>query len=188
MTGAPVPGDPPVMARARPVVVTLFLALALAGGAAAADRPDFSGTFKLDLKASDSLDEMLKAQGASWVERKAAGAVVVTQTVRHRGDVIEIQAKSSFKTSKETIRIGAGWEERETELGKGRARTDWDADGKTLVTRVEVKPKKGDAAEFTIRRSLADEGQTTVQALELRAKDGKTYKARRILRRLPEKK
>jgi len=162
--------------------------LLLAGVAAAADHPDFSGTFKLDLKSSDSLDEMLKAQGASWLERKLAGSTVVTQTVRHRGDTLEIQAKSSLRTSKDTIRIGAGWEERETEMGRGRARTDWDADGRTLVTRVEVKPKKGDPAAFTIRRSLADDGQTTVQALELRTKDGKAYKARRILRRVPEKK
>jgi hypothetical protein len=174
------------MRRTRLAVVTVLLALAAA--AAAADRPDFSGTFKLDLKASDSLDELLKAQGASWVERKAAGAVVVTQVVRHRGDTLEIQAKSSLRTSKETIRIGAGWEERETEMGKGRARTDWDADGRTLVTRVEVKPKKGDPAELTIRRSLSDEGQTTVQALELRAKDGKRYTARRVLRRVADKK
>jgi hypothetical protein len=170
-------------------VVLVLGALALAPApAAAADRPDFSGTFKLDLKASDSLDEMLKAQGASWVERKAAGSVVVTQVVRHRGDVLEIEAKSSVKSRKQTIRIGAGWEEQETEMGKGRARTDWDADGKTLVTRVEVKSKKGESGEMTMRRSLADEGQTTVQALELRGKDGKTYKARRILRRVPDKK
>ena len=73
-------------------------------------------------------------------------------------------------------------------MGKGRARTDWSADGQALVTRIEVKSKKGEAADFTIRRSLTDEGQTTVQALELRGKDGKTYKARRILRRVPEKK
>ena len=169
-------------------VVVLVLGALAPAPAAAADRPDFSGTFKLDLKASDSLDELLKAQGASWVERKAAGSTVVTQIVRHRGDVVEIQVKSSLRSRKETIRIGAGWEERETDMGKGRARTDWDADGKTLVTRMEVKSKKGETGEMIMRRSLADEGQTTVQALELRGKDGKTYKARRILRRVPEKK
>ena len=108
------------MERAHlPIGVVLVLgALALAPApAAAVDHPDFSGTFKLDLKASDSLDEMLKAQGASWVERKAAGSVVVTQIVRHRGDVVEMVVKSSLKTRKETIRIGGGWEERETEMG-----------------------------------------------------------------------
>jgi hypothetical protein len=173
------------MARAHRALGALLLTLATTGVAAAAERPDFSGTFKLDLKASDSLDELLKAAGASWVERKAAGSVVVTQTVRHRGDRLEIEAKSSFKTRKDTIRVGAGWEERETEMGRGRARTDWD--GAVLVTRVEVKPKKGAAAELTTRRSLTDGGQTTVQALELRAPDGKVYKARRILRRVAEK-
>jgi hypothetical protein len=169
-------------------VVVLALAGGAPAGAAAADRPDFSGTFKLDLKASDSLDELLKAHGASWVERKAAASVVVTQIVRHRGDTIEIEAKSSLKSRKQTIRIGAGWEEQETEMGKGRARTDWAADGTTLVTRVEVKSKKGETGDLVMRRSLADAGQTTVQAIELRGKDGKLYKARRLLRRVPEKK
>jgi hypothetical protein len=112
----------------------------------------------------------------------------VTQIVRHRGDVVEMQVKSSLKSRKETIRIGGGWEERETEMGKGRARTDWDADGTTLVTRIEVKSKKGEAGVVVMRRFLADEGRTTVQAIELRGKDGKTYRARRILRRVPEKK
>jgi hypothetical protein len=169
-------------------VVFVLGALALAPApAAAADRPDFSGTFKLDLKASDSLDEMLKAGGASWVERKAAASVVVTQIVRHRGDVVEIEAKSSLKSNKRAVRIGGGWEEQETEMGKGRARTDWDADGKTLVTRAEFKAKKGEGGALITRRSLVDDGQTTVQALELR-KDGKVYKARRILRRVPDKK
>jgi hypothetical protein len=174
----------------RVLFVALFVALAQGAPAALAraERPDFSGSFEIDLKASDSFDELLKAQGASWLERKAAGSITVMQIVRHQGDALEVTVRSSVGTRKDAVRIGSGWEVRDTEHGKVRTRTDWTPDGQSLVTRSEVKLKGDRKAELLVTRSLTDGGKTTVQAMELRIADGKTYKARRILHRVAGKK
>jgi hypothetical protein len=168
------------------VLVAAAVALG-AGGARAGEHPDFSGTFALDLAASDSLDALLKAQGASWLERQAAARASVTQVVRHRGDSLAITVKSSLGTRTNQVRIGGGWETKQGERGQARTRTDWAADGQSLVTRTELPQKKGPPVVLTVRRSLADGGRTTVQLLELRAQDGARYRARRILRRVAAK-
>ncbi|MEO0601167.1 MAG: hypothetical protein AAF211_07010, partial [Myxococcota bacterium] len=55
---------------------TGLLALTLTSTPAFADDVvDFSGTWALDKKASDSLDDILKAQGVSWFKRKAVGGL-----------------------------------------------------------------------------------------------------------------
>lgn len=151
--------------------------------AQAAAKADFSGTWKLDLAASDSLDEMLAAQGASWVERKAAGSVVVTQKVTPAPDGFEVCVETPVKNKCNPVRIGGGWEEKESEKGKVRSRTDWSADGKAVVTISEITLPDGKAARLDVTRTLEDGGKTTVQVIELKIKDGKAYKARRVLRK-----
>lgn len=160
-----------------------FAALALALCAAAPAHPDFTGTWKLDLAASDPLDDLLDAQGAPWVAKKAAKTLVVTQKVALKPEGLEVCAESSLRSKCTIAKIGAGWEDRETEQGKGRARTDWSADGTALITVTEAKLKDGTPVELRMTRTLEDAGKTTVQLLELKAKDGKAHKARRVLRK-----
>jgi len=163
----------------------LTVVLLQAAPVAADEHPDFTGTWKLDLAASDSLDEMLKAQGASWLERKAAGSVVVTQKLKQKGaDEYEVCMETSLGKNCNDLKIGVGWEEKANDKGKARARTDWSADGKALVTLTETTPaKEASPIEFRMTRTLQDDGKTTVQLLELKGKDGKLCKARRILRK-----
>ncbi|HEY3448920.1 MAG TPA: hypothetical protein VGK67_21345 [Myxococcales bacterium] len=148
-----------------------------------ASKVDFSGTWKLDLAASDPLDDLLAAQGASWIERKAAGSFVVTQKVSNKPEGLEVCVESSLGTKCNLVKAGQGWEEKETEKGKVRGRADWSEDGKALVVTTELTLKDKKPAQMIVTRSLEDEGKTTVQTLELKIKDGKAYKARRILRR-----
>lgn len=151
--------------------------------AAPAPKADFTGTWKLDLAASDPLDEMLAAQGASWVERKAAGSFQVTQKVANKADGLEVCVESSLGTKCNLVKAGGGWEDKETDKGKVRARTDWSEDGKALVTTSEVTLKDKKPALMVVTRTLEDESKTTVQTIELKVKDGKSYKVRRVLRR-----
>ena len=52
-------------------VRALAVVLLLGGVALSADHPDLSGAWTLDLNASDSVDEIMKAQGQSWIMRRA---------------------------------------------------------------------------------------------------------------------
>ena len=127
---------------------------------------------------------MLTAQGASWLERKLARTVEVTQKVTRKPEGLEVCIESSLKTACTTTKVGAGWEAKAVEKGEGRARTDWSADGKALVTLTEVRLRDGTAIEVSLTRALEAEGKTTVQTIELK-KSGTSYKARRILRKQP---
>jgi len=160
------------------------LLLACTVPARAAEHPDYSGTWKLDLKASDSVDDLLKAQGKSWVERTAARNMAVIQVIRQSGDTLGIAVHTSVKDRDDTLRIGGGWEEKDSDdSGKVRSRTDWDPDGTTLVTRTAMTLKDGVPAEFIVRRTLPDP-KTLLQVIELRFDDGRTLTARRVLRRV----
>jgi len=45
------------------------------------DKPDFSGTWILDLKASTSLDPLMERIGAGLLERKSAGSAELKATI-----------------------------------------------------------------------------------------------------------
>ena len=161
---------------------TIGAAPPLAGG----EHPDFTGTWKIDLEASDPLDALLEVQGRSWIERKAARAMKVTQRITQTADSITIAVESVLRTKTDTFAIGGPWEERDTdELGRVRVRTEWSEDGVRLVVRNEAKLKDGTQGELRISRWLEDGGKTMVQLVELALKDGRNPKARRVFRRAP---
>lgn len=47
---------------------------------------DFTGCWTLDKQRSDSFDPLLALQGISWVKRRAAGLITVTERVRQQVD------------------------------------------------------------------------------------------------------
>ena len=57
------------------------------------DKPNFSGTWRLDLKASTSLEPLLKQIGASLLERKYAASVKLKATIHQTEHVLTIAAR-----------------------------------------------------------------------------------------------
>jgi hypothetical protein len=143
---------------------------------------DFTGTWKLDLSASDSLDAILEKQGVPWALRRAAGSLSTTQHIRHEGDVVVIRVVNAVRDKEERLPVGGDWEVKETDLGQARVRSAWSTDGKALVTTTETKLKDGTPARYLLTRTLADGGRTMVQLVEFHA-GGKDLTARRVLRR-----
>ncbi len=89
------------------LLAALFSApLALPGlgvGIAYAANADLAGTWVLDKDASESVDAMLKAQGVSFVERKVAAGLDVTQTIAVSGDAITLHIVTSKKTEDQAL-------------------------------------------------------------------------------------
>ena len=67
------------------VAALLFLLALSASGLAAVN---FSGTWTLDLKASDSPEPMMKRMGVPFVERKLAASTKLEATYQQSGDVL----------------------------------------------------------------------------------------------------
>lgn len=147
------------------------------------EKTDFTGTWELDLEASDSMEEILKAQGRSWAERKAAGNMSVTQRITQTKDQMTIAIDSVANKSTEVLRLDGTAETKETpKMGTVQTHTSWDGDS-VLVTVVDMKLSDGDPATMVMRRQLRDQGKTMVMQIEMRLKDGKVLSANRILRR-----
>ena len=68
------------------------------------DRPNFSGTFTLDLKASDSVEPLMKQIGASLLEQKFAAWITLKATV-HAGVFQDTWCRRERRGHKKTVTI-----------------------------------------------------------------------------------
>ena len=75
------------------VLLSALMLLSRAGWAA-----DYSGTWILDLSASDSLEPLLQAPGVSLIQRKAAANMAVTQQITQTGDKLTFKVVTSANT------------------------------------------------------------------------------------------
>jgi len=157
--------------------MTLLAALLLAAPAWAGD---LQGTWEIDLKASDSLDPLLKAQGVSWVKRKAANGLKVTQTLARDGDQVTLSVVSSASSRDETLSVDGELRTVEGENGTMQVRHSWDGD--VLVTVQETETPEG-TATVTTRREASDDGATLTQRITLQTPGGETITVDRIFRR-----
>lgn len=158
--------------------------LLLAGPLLAGSHPDFSGRWLLDSGASQSMDAILAAQGRTWMERKLYDSVSITQVITQTDKELVIVIESSAAPSRtERLNLDGSNQTKETaRAGTVTTRTFWESDT-TLTTSTKMKLADGSPADWIIRRSLSDGGQTLVQAVELVAQDGRKYTSRRIFRK-----
>ena len=87
----------------KPLVTTCLFAawLALAPGLARAT--DFTGTWELDLEASQPMDELLKLRGISWAQRRLARSLSVTLVIAQSTESLSFAALSSITSETVTI-------------------------------------------------------------------------------------
>lgn len=169
--------------RTRWTILTLLLSATIAAGATAQGEVDFSGTWELDLDASDPVDDLLKAQGRSWLERKLAAKTKITQMIEQSAAEIRILVKSSVMDREEILRIDGTPMTRKTLKGETiTVTTRWSNDKKALLSETTVQTESG-PAKVVSKRTLEDGGKTMVVATAMTLRDGKVLGAKRIFRR-----
>lgn len=156
----------------------------LLGAALAAAPVDLSGTWQIDEDASESIEPLLQARGASWLERQAIKHITVQHVITQQGDRVEVNIRSTVY-SRQDVHLADGVARvRESERGGDVTVTDrWDEAG--LVTESRMVLADGVPAVLTVRRTVVDDGATLRMDLALRAEDGRDVEVTRILRRLP---
>lgn len=154
-------------------MLLLLAALALAA-------PNFTGTWTLDLDASQSVDALLAASGASWPERAAAGTLSVTQQITQDPKQVRLDFDSALVERSEVL-VPDGVPRTFTgKNGTGTVATSWKGDA--LVTVSDLPTASGQRLKLTATRTLEDGGRTLRQRLELRTPDGQVVVADRIFR------
>ena len=167
--------------KAHQFLIAALLWMSMAGGVMAAEHPDFSGVWVLNLKKSESVDAILKAQGRSWPERKVADSISVTQTIEQGEDIMTVHISSSVTNRTDRLKLDGSTETVKTErMGTVQTRTLWSEDGQTLTSITTMTLPDGSKADMHAIRHLTPEGHLR-QDLELHLANGKVLRAKRHL-------
>ena len=167
----------------KPLVTTCLFAawLALAPGLARAT--DFTGTWELDLEASQPMDELLKLRGISWAQRRLARSLSVTLVIAQSTESLSFAALSSITS--ETVTIFPDDVPRSETTPKGdevQVRHRWEEDG-TLVTVTSLTLADGKPGTMTAVRSLDPDGQTMRNAITVTTADEREVGTTRVFRK-----
>jgi hypothetical protein len=165
----------------------LSLMIAMGGQSLqAADPPNFSGTWTVDLNAPQStpMEAMLEAQGATWIERKAVDSLSVTQVITQSKNTLTIKADTPMGARTQILYLDGRKQFQDTErMGKVELRNYWDKDGTAIVTVSKYATRNGQKAEWISRRYLQNNGRTMIIDHELTFDDGRKVTATRVLKK-----
>lgn len=162
------------------LIMLLCLWLGLTPRDGVASEPGMGGTWVVDLSASDSTEELLKAQGVNVILRTAARGMVVTQHITVGAETVSVTVESAIKSDTQDLRIDNAVRTIDSDRGPARVRHYWD-DGGELVT-VAITTVGDREERTTIRRVLSADGATLTQRITFENGDGKVV-CSRIFRR-----
>jgi len=146
---------------------------------------NFTGTWQLDLKASDSIDSLLKAQGKSRFERRIANSMEVTQNISHQQNSISIKMSSRAVDETHVFVLNKQWHPLNTARMGTISAQSYYAEGNhgAIITEMKIQAN-GKPALLSSTRTLSQDGNSMFLDLLLRLHDGSQYSSRRVFTRL----
>ncbi|MBV8584682.1 MAG: hypothetical protein JO308_00220 [Verrucomicrobia bacterium] len=141
----------------RKLLATSFFALVVSASAS----QDLSGTYCLDLQASDNYEPIMAQMGVSYLMRKVAAFIQLQATYTQKGDTLSTLTTGPGFAMHETMHTnGQNEPSSETLLGGHVLHTQSTWSGNQLVTVDQVQMPSGKTACLTITRELKDNGRT----------------------------
>jgi hypothetical protein len=135
------------------------------------DPPDLSGTWTRDLRASTSLEPLMKQIGASLIDRKYATAAKLKATFHQTEQVLTVATRGPGFALDQTLYLDGRTAPNNLKLLGAtslKTTTAWSQDQKQLVETDQIKTKQGKEGQLIIKRYLIDEGKTMVVAFTLK--------------------
>jgi hypothetical protein len=144
--------------------------------------PNFSGDWKIDLEASESMTPILKLKGRSTLECVVLAKVPMTHVIRgdYRRYTIVIQTPVRDQSA-EVYTDGRPIKALDPEGKETVAVTRWSEDGQSLVT-TSTDTLNGQPAQMKMTRSLAPDGRTMYVDLEFTCAQTSPIRVRRVFR------
>src|SRR6516164_4995026 len=133
--------------------------------------PNFSGTWKLDLKASTSVEHLMKQIGASLFERKYAASIRLKATVHQTEQVLTVATRGLGFALDRTLYLDGRTDPSNKQLLGATAlktRTAWSEDQKQLVETHQIKTRQGKEGQLIIKRYLISDGTSMVVAFTVK--------------------
>jgi hypothetical protein len=135
------------------------------------DRPNFSGTWKLDLKASTSVEPLMKQIGANLFEQKYAVWIRLKATIHQTENVLTVATRGlGFALDRTLYLDGRTDPSNKLLLGATalKTRTAWSEDQKQLIETHQIKTRQGKQGQLIIKRYLINDGKNMVLAFTVK--------------------
>jgi len=135
------------------------------------DKPNFSGTWKLDLKASTSVEPLMKQIGANLFEQKYAVWIRLKATIHQTENVLTVATRGLGFALDRTLYLDGRTDPSNKQLLGATAlktRTAWSEDQKQLVETHQIKTRQGKQGELIIKRYLINDGKNMVLAFTVK--------------------
>ena len=176
------------MARCYRVLFVLSLMIAMGEHSLqAADRPNLSGFWTLDLKAPEatSMNALLEAQGIPMIMRKVMDTMSMTQDITQTDKTLTLKfTPALFGEQTVTLILDGGTHTLNFEtLGNIEFRSFWDKDGTSLVTIMKSNAPNRQNPVWTARRDLKDAGGTLIVDHLITFDDGRKVTGKRVFRK-----
>ena len=151
------------------------------------DKPNFSGSWTLDLGASTSLEPLMNQIGAGLLDRTYAAQTMLKANLQQTEDALTVATRGPGFALDQTLYLDGRNDPSNLQLlgaTSVKAKTVWSNDYKQLVETHQIRTKQGKDGQLTIKRYLIDQGKTLVVAfnLKLNAEPSQAF-ARQIWRK-----
>ena len=146
-------------------------------------KPNLSGIWILDLKASTSVGPLMKQIGAGFIDRTYAAVTKLKATVHQTNQILTIAARGPDFALDETLYLDGRTDTTNQQLLGATAfktRTAWSQDGKRLVATHQIKTKQGKQGQLIITRYLTNGGKNLVAVYTLKLDAEPETSARQI--------
>ncbi len=153
----------------------------LVGTALAGPDAAFAGTWQLDLSASDPVEVILEASGASWLERKAAAIMRPVQSIALERERITITTLTGRDSRVQVLLADDTPHAASGEEDAGTTQSRWSERGQ-LITEIMKRTHDDRTMRSTITRWI-QEGDM-VQRISLSIDDAAPVTIERVYRRL----
>jgi hypothetical protein len=147
------------------------------------DKPNLSGIWILDLKASTSMGPLMKQIGAGLLDRTYAASTKLKATLHQTDQVLTIAARGPGWALDETVYLDGRTDPSPQQLLGAttlKTRAAWFKDGKRLVATHQIKTKQGKQGQLVITRYLINEGKNLVAVYTLKLDAEPATSARQI--------
>ena len=147
------------------------------------DKPNLSGIWILDLKASTSVGPLMKQIGAGLLDRTYAASTKLKATVHQTDQILTIAARGPGWALDETLYLDGRTDTSNQQLLGAttlKTRTAWSQDGKRLVATHQIKTKQGKQGQLIITRYLMNGGKNLVAVYTLKLDAEPETSARQI--------
>jgi hypothetical protein len=135
------------------------------------DRPNFSGTWKLDLKASTSVEPLMRQIGASLLQQKCAAWIRLKATIHQTDQVLTVATRGLGFALDRTLYLDGRTDPSNKQLLGAttlQTRTAWSEDQKQLIETHQIKTRQGKEGELIIKRYLINDGRNMVLAFSVK--------------------